>query len=231
MAKTFRVAAQILFVVSLPFALALSSLRWFALDPSNYVNTQNRQGVERLSGLTKDELASIDRALVRYFQSDRNSFERAMRDEGVVRSPFSDRDIAHLADVHDLIRLAMNVQVIAIAYALLFLVAAIMARARRTAARSIAAGSILTVLGFGALGVLSLLDWDELFLRFHFISFSNELWRLDPSRDALIRLYPPGFFLDATMQLVSVSVGEAVILAGLAWLVLRRDKRRRRRAA
>jgi integral membrane protein (TIGR01906 family) len=214
------IGAAIVFVLSLPLALSLSNFRWFVLEPANYLKGQERHAVSRATGFERAELAAIDRGLVRYFQADRDSLQASLEKEGVTRSPFSERDAAHLLDVHDLIRGTLRLQWLAMSYGLIFLAAAIIGRSWRLAARCLAIGSILTAAVFGLLGLLSLLDWDTLFLRFHFVSFSNDLWRLDPSRDALIRLYPPGFFMDATVRLVAMSVAEALVLAiaSIAWL-------------
>ena len=37
------------------------------------------------------------------------------------------------------------------------------------------------------------------FRYFHLISFTNDLWILDPRRDYLIMMFPQGFFFDSTM--------------------------------
>ncbi len=42
-------------------------------------------------------------------------------------------------------------------------------------------------------GVLSFIDFDGLWTRFHQIAFRNDLWQLDPSKDYLIMLFPKPF--------------------------------------
>ena len=68
-------------------------------------------------------------------------------------------------------------------------------------------------LGLVALvGLGSLVGFDRLFLAFHLISFSNDLWQLDPRRDYLIAMFPQGFFFDATMLIALAVILEAVAL-------------------
>lgn len=220
----FGLIATLFFVLALPLALAFSNFRWFVQEPTNYVELQSRHGVAAATGLPQTELAAIDRGLVRYFQSDRQSLQSSLTEEGVAHSPFSDRDAAHLVDVHDLISGTLTLQWLAAGYCGLFLLVNLVQHSWRRLGRAIVAGSTLTIGLLGLLGLLSALDWDALFLKFHFVSFSNDLWRLDPSRDALIRLYPPGFFFDATVRLVEMSIGEALLLATLAFLSLRNRK-------
>ena len=45
------------------------------------------------------------------------------------------------------------------------------------------------------IGVVSFIDFTELWTRFHQVAFRNDLWQLDPSRDYLIMLFPePAWF-------------------------------------
>ena len=55
-------------------------------------------------------------------------------------------------------------------------------------------------------GVLSLVDFTELWTRFHQVAFRNDLWQLDPSRDYLIMLFPEPFWYTATMRM-AITVG------------------------
>ncbi len=69
--------------------------------------------------------------------------------------------------------------------------------------------------------VLSLLDFDALWTRFHQIAFRNDLWLLDPSTDYLIMLFPEPFWFAATIRMAtSVAVQTAlVVLVGLGLLL------------
>ncbi len=53
-------------------------------------------------------------------------------------------------------------------------------------------GNSITLTLMLALGLGTLLGFDQLFWQFHLISFANELWQLDPTRDYLILLFPTG---------------------------------------
>ena len=74
---------------------------------------------------------------------------------------------------------------------------------------------MLTISLTGMIGLFSLLGFDRLFLYFHLVSFSNDLWILDPSRDYLIAMFPQGFFFDATMLIAGLVVIQGLILAML----------------
>ena len=46
------------------------------------------------------------------------------------------------------------------------------------------------------LALLAAMDFDRLFILFHQIAFTNNLWLLNPQTDLLIRLMPTQLFID-----------------------------------
>ena len=73
------------------------------------------------------------------------------------------------------------------------------------------------LLGLGLLvGIGSLAGgFDRMFLLFHKISFTNDFWQLNPSRDALIAMFPQGVFFDATILIVGSIVVQAALLVAV----------------
>ena len=71
-----------------------------------------------------------------------------------------------------------------------------------------------------------MLNFDQLFLQFHLLSFANELWQLDPTRDYLIMLFPRSFWYDAAVLCAAITAALAVVLGGAAggYLWARRRK-------
>ena len=74
--------------------------------------------------------------------------------------------------------------------------------------RGVALMGILVVV----VGVFALAGFDTLFLKFHQLAFANDLWQLDPRRDYLVIIFPQGFWFDATMRVVALTVAGAVAL-------------------
>src|SRR5581483_1488142 len=94
------------------------------------------------------------------------------------------------------------------------------------AAKVLAAGAAVTLGGIGLLGALAATDFSELFIQFHLLSFSNDLWLLDPRTDNLIRLFPQEYFLDAALRIVVFTLFQALML-GAAGLIGMLATRRR----
>ena len=56
------------------------------------------------------------------------------------------------------------------------------------------ASGILFSLAAG-LCIWALMDFESLFLAFHYVSFSNDLWLMDPNTDLMIAMMPQEFFM------------------------------------
>jgi len=86
----------------------------------------------------------------------------------------------------------------------------------RQLARFLLWGGLLTLGLLVVFGLLAIVGFDNLFLLFHQLSFSNDFWQLDPNRDYLIIMFPMGFWLDATIRVVATSVISAICLSGVS---------------
>ena len=80
-------------------------------------------------------------------------------------------------------------------------------------------GGGLTLAISAVIGALSLFGFQRLFLFFHLVSFDNDLWILDPRRDYLIMMFPQGFFFDATVIIVVLTLGQALLLLAVPRII------------
>jgi integral membrane protein (TIGR01906 family) len=96
--------------------------------------------------------------------------------------------------------------------------------------RGLEIGSIITAAFTMILIAWAFIDFDGLFLLFHYVSFSNNLWILDPSKDYLIMMFPEGFFNDVALFMVATIMGLCVVIWAAAFLVRRKISYNLRRA-
>jgi integral membrane protein (TIGR01906 family) len=75
----------------------------------------------------------------------------------------------------------------------------------------------LTIALLVAVVALIYLNFDWFFTHFHLTFFAGDSWIFDWS-DTLIRLFPERFWFDAATLWGLLTLGEAVILGGIAWL-------------
>ncbi len=228
-------AMDILFVLMVPLAIVLNNVRLMTFDAGLYERGYQRHEVAHTTGMTPGELAQATAEIQAYFRG--GPRVSLLIDKEWGREPlFNAREQQHLADVRALMDLAWRAQEIAVGVLLAVGVALIIARgwvgARRVAVLA-AAGAGLTLAPFTALGALALFDFRALWTQFHLLSFTNELWLLDPRTDYMIRLYPLGFWFDAVLEFVLRSVATAVVVFAVAfassrWVLSARGSRQPR---
>lgn len=211
--KALTAITSILFVICIPMLLLTTDLRFAANDIRLYKYGFNKYEVSAATGLDNEELLSVADQMVTYFNSDEESLDIDL---------FNQREVTHLKDVKGLIQLAYRLQLASLAYIVVYIVINFVLRRGafwRGLARRLIWGSGVTIALLAVLGLWAVIGFDSLFLLFHLVSFSNELWQLSPG-DKLLLLFPQGFFNDAALFVAAAAIGEAIIIGGVAWGVL-----------
>src|SRR4051812_41900247 len=215
--------ATIVFALALPIFLVTSGVRQVALSDGFYLAEFGKYRVGTITGLSEPELQQVAAAFVQYFQSPAARMDRSVSLPDRRGPLFNERELTHMVDVQALMHRIFQIWAISLV-ALIVSAAAIAFAHVPTGAQALAragvigGGLALVVVGLAALA--SLVDFSALFTQFHFLSFSNDLWMLDPRRDHLIQLFPLNFFFDAAIRIVllTVGLGAAVLAASLAAL-------------
>ena len=60
------------------------------------------------------------------------------------------------------------------------------------------------------------MGFDTLFLKFHQLSFANDLWQLDSRQDYLVMLFPQDFWFDATMWVATRAIAGALLITAVS---------------
>jgi integral membrane protein (TIGR01906 family) len=130
-----------------------------------------------------------------------------------------------MEDVQKLMRLVFRLGLLSALYAVVFaagLLAWQHAAGLPALGRLMLWGAALSLALLLLVGALSFVDFGELFVRFHQLSFRNDLWMLDPSRDYLVILFPEGFWLDVTLRIAALTAAESLALGALGFLLVTR---------
>ena len=217
--RTLSIAAKWLFILCLPVLLLTASLGWVANSPWLYKDGFEKYDVGSTTGLADSELENVAAGLISYFNSDEEYISLTAVKNDKQFELFNQREIAHLRDVKGLIWLDYWVLLGTLIYTVGFAVGSLFwgkLKCWRRLAWGVVGGSSITLALMLTLGLGTLLGFDQLFLRFHLISFTNELWMLDPTKDYLIMLFPQGFFYDAALFCAVATAAGAIILGGVA---------------
>ncbi len=225
---TLRLVAVGLFIVALPLFLISTNVRLIINWPWLYSNGFNKYDIPSRTGIERPELISAGEQIRDYFNNDDEFIDIRVVVGGVLRTLFNTREVLHMKDVKGLVQGVYTVQLLTGLYIAAF-VAAGLALAWRSfpvqLARYVAYGGALTVGLVALAGVASLVGFEDVFYAFHVVSFTNDLWQLDPSRDYLIAMFPQNFFLDATMWIVGLTIAQAAVLASPEALLRWRPRR------
>ncbi len=218
--------AKWLFIFSLPALLISAAINFEFNSLWLYRNGFEKYNVSEATGLDKAELEKAAAGLIGYFNSGDEYISLTVVKDGEPLELFNQREVAHLKDVKALMQLNLRLLVGTAAYVGVYAGISLFwrrKRYRRQLAWATVIGSSITLGMIIALGAGSmLLDFNELFTRFHLVAFTNDLWMLDPATDYLIMLFPEGFWYDSAVLMGQITAAAAGILCGIGGLYLRR---------
>ena len=190
-------------MLCLPILLLTVSFGWAANSLWLYKYGFREYNVSSTTGLAEPELENVARGLISYFNSDEEYISLTVAKDDRSFDLFTLEETIHFRDDKGLIWLdywlLLGTLIYTMGYAGISLFWRKRAYWRRLAWR-VVGGSSLTLVLMLALGLGMLLNFDQLFLQFHLLSFANDLWQLNPTRDYLIMLIPQGFQYDVAVQ-------------------------------
>jgi integral membrane protein (TIGR01906 family) len=221
------IVAGLVAAICLPVLLITTNVRGAVNSLRLYEYGFDKYAVSRSTGMEREELRKAANGLIDYFNSSEEPIEITVVIEGEERELFNQREVIHLKDFKGLIQLDYRLQWITLSYIAVYIGIGLVWRKRaflHELAKSLMAGSALTIAVVAAVGIGSLLDFDRFFFQLHLLIYSNDLWQLDPSCDYLIRLFPGGFFYDAILFGAVATIVEVLVIGGVAggWWAWRR---------
>ncbi|MBI2166224.1 MAG: DUF1461 domain-containing protein [Chloroflexi bacterium] len=230
---------QGLFLLAVPVVLVTTSVRWAINDLRLYSYAFEKYQIAReplllgetgLAGtLPKEQLVQVAREFRSYFYSGEARLNVRVNIGGVEGPLFKEREIDHMVDVKGLVRRVYRTQEGSLAYVVLYVLAGLILWRKgflTVLARGLLRGSLLTLAFLAVAGVTAVVAFPWAFYLFHLLGFRNEFWQLDPAVYNLTRIFPEGYFLDATMFIALASLVQALIVAVASWWYLRWRKKR-----
>jgi len=212
----------------LPLFLIISNLLLVTNSSWLYEYGFSTYNIPAATGIAFDQLLLAAEQTRDYFNSSDEPLQVTVEKNGKPFELYRDREVRHMADVKGLLLLTERIATLTGAYLLALALLGLWFR-RRTfildAAAVLLGGGVLTLVLMLLAALGTFMSFDQLFLVFHLISFTNNLWLLDPTRDYLLMMYPDGFFRDATLVIAALTLGEAAALVILSVKILPRVRR------
>ena len=216
-----RGLVSLAFVLLVPMLIIGTSLRGLVTDRELMLRGFRANQVATTTGLDDPQLQHIADAFVAYFQGPPGQIQMQVTAFGQSRPLFNAQEVTHMEDVQRLIQFFLQMQLVAAAVVVLRIVVAFaFDRASAPLGRELLWSAALMVALIVLVGVLSLMDLDALWTRFHQVAFRNDLWQLDPSKDYLIMLFPEPFWLTATLRMATTVAAQTLAIAVVGVVLL-----------
>ena len=221
--RPLKIILAVLFISLVPIFLIAFSVRWVINFPLLYSYGFDQYDIPRRTGIDRAELISAGKQIRDYFNND----EEYLAVEAVVRGVrypniYNEREVLHMKDVKALVKGVYRVSEITGLYLLAIIIGGLAIWGRRfmpSAARLIGWGGWSTAALLVVVGLAMTVGFDRLFLAFHLISFTNDLWQLDPRRDYLIAMFPEAFFFTATVLIIISVTTLSACLIVVSWVL------------
>ena len=226
--RPLKTLVAVLFIALVPIFLIAVSVRWVINFPLLYSYGFDQYDIPSRTGIEPAELISAGKQIRDYFNNDEEYLAVRAVVRGILyQNIYNEREVLHMKDVKTLVKGVYRVSELTGLYLLAVLVCGLAIWGRRfvpSIARLIGWGGWTTVALLVVVGLAMTIGFDRLFLAFHLISFTNDLWQLDPRRDYLIAMFPEVFFFTATVLIIVSVTFLAVCLIVASWLIRKKSQ-------
>ena len=201
--------AGLIWTVGTSAPLMTAAMRHAAPPEKTYLPAEHYEAVcEMLTGYLRGELPEFQYTWV--------------GENGSTYLAFQEHEQRHMEDCRALFQLDRRVMYIAAAAGAILLV--LCGLCGRMAWKALHWTTALLLLAVTALAVWAAVDFNGLFIQFHRVAFTNNLWLLNPNTDLLIRLMPTQLFV-----FYAVVIGAPWGLGALVLNAVTRHARSRRK--
>ena len=162
-----------------------------------YEYNLNFYPITERTSLEIEEVREINSQIKNYFFDETEFLEVSI---------FNEKEIYHMKDVKDIINnLFLYGKLSSVVFVIITLICVKKYKVRIYSvfkASSIVYSAVLLALAIGFL-----ISFNKLFIIFHEIAFSNDLWKLNINEDYLLMMYPENFFRDIALLILILSIG------------------------
>lgn len=197
--KTIKIVTVLLGIL-FPVIIFISGIEAAVFDKAFYMDQMEKNQVTDNTGIYPPDMELVVDEIISYLKGDRKDFDIQARlaigsAKNVVDSVsiFNDKEITHMDDVRDLLLFFLGLRDAALILALIaFLV--LLKHDHKAIIKALFYGSATFLVILLIVGASFIFNFNNTFILFHQLFFSNDLWIMDPSTDRLIWIVPEPFF-------------------------------------
>ena len=173
----------------------LAFILYIVVDPWLMRPLMERYAPPEDTHLPAEEYEPVVEMICDYLHGDTPVFQHVFTVDGTEYAAFNAKEQQHMADVQNLFKLCNGQVWSVIAVVVIAIIAEFHLFSDERTLRAFRRTLLFILTMVVAIVVLACIDFNSLFILFHKIAFTNDLWLLDPQTDLLIRLMPTGFFM------------------------------------
>ena len=177
--------------------ISISGVLFFILKHDYiYEYNLNSYPITERTSLEIEEIREINFQIKNYFFDETEFLEVSI---------FNEKEIYHMKDVKDIINnLFLYGKLSSVVFVIISLICVKKYKVRIYSVFK--ASSIVYSVMLLALAIGFLISFNKLFIIFHEIAFSNDLWKLNINEDYLLMMYPENFFRDIALLILIFSI-------------------------
>ena len=177
--------------------ISISGVLFFILKHDYiYEYNLNFYPITERTSLEIEEVREINSQIKNYFFDETEFLEVSI---------FNEKEIYHMKDVKDIINnLFLYGKLSSVVFVIITLICVKKYKVRIYSVFK--ASSIVYSVMLLALAIGFLISFNKLFIIFHEIAFSNDLWKLNINEDYLLMMYPENFFRDIALLILIFSI-------------------------
>ena len=203
--------AFILLVLAVPLLFVSLAVNIYAGCEDLYTGGFTRYHISDATGIRDSQLQNVARGMVDYFDGKIPSPQVEVDIRGINRPVYNQKELIHMEDVRKIIDIFKMLEILSIITILVTGCYIFLRAGMNRLLGGLQAGAVVTVAFLGAVMLWALIDFNSIFYFFHILSFSNDLWLLDPATDYLIMMFPEGFFFNTAVLIVATIITAALV--------------------
>ena len=226
----WAVAASVIAMLLLLVGLLLTCFMRTVFDRSFVDREMQKYGVAESIGMDQKSLMELYDELLKYLEGRRDNLDITVTRYGVEQPAFHEKELLHMVDVEVLFHKCLLIRNIGVPVGLLLVLAVMLIRHKNPDGSVSSNREALrkgfrwaTGIFFGAVAVLAIaiiVDFDDAFILFHRLLFTNDLWQLNYNTDLLMNIVPEKFSHDVALRTVvyfAIAFTALVGLIGIHW--------------
>lgn len=198
------------------------------LDFGVYEKAYEKYDVLSELDMEMEDVMHVTHEMMSYLRGGKEELSVITTVEGTEQDFFNEQDRLHMKDVQGLFIGGLCLRAGAV---IMFLLCMAVLFARKADWKYILPRScqaVLLVFGVlaAALGIAAATDFNRVFIMFHEIFFTNDLWIFDPSEDYMIRMLPEGLFFDMVIRIGIIFISILLVLLAISIILSKKAKKK-----